>query len=71
MDTLVLSGMQTQIYVQITAADAYFRGVQCDYNSKDSLFHKKKRHTGSIKWIKNYFAKIMSMDEFLSYVKGE
>lgn len=71
VDTLVISGMQTQICVQTTAADAYFRGYNVIIIPEIVCSTRKKDTQASIKWMKNYFAKIMSMDEFLSYVKGE
>lgn len=70
IDTLVISGMQTQICVQTTAADAYFRGYRVIIIPEIVCSTRKKDTQASIKWMKNYFAEIMNVDEFLSFANG-
>lgn len=63
IDTVMLSGMQAQICIQTTGADAYFRGYNVIAVSDcitSTLEEDKKR---ALDWIQGYCGKVMSSDE--------
>jgi nicotinamidase-related amidase len=66
VDTIIITGMQTQICVQTTAADGYFRG----YNvlvPPDAVFAANIEDTNrALHWLGSYCAKVILTGEIIS-----
>lgn len=71
VDTVVICGMQTQICVQTTAADAYFRGFNVIVCPELVGSTREEDTIASIKWMGNYCARIISQTELLTKIIGE
>ena len=65
VDSLIVSGMQTQICVQTTAADAYFRGYNVIVAPELVGSTRAEDTEASIKWMGNYCAKIVPMNDII------
>ena len=69
--TVVVTGVQTQICVQTTAADAFFRGYkvwvpeECVFSIKEE---DKKR---SLEWMQDYCAVVSSAEELLRRLQAD
>ncbi|NTW32242.1 MAG: cysteine hydrolase [Bacteroidetes bacterium] len=67
---LIITGMQTQICVQTTAADAYFRGFKV-YVPSDAVISTRIEDTQrSLEWMGNYCAIVKTSDEIITIVKN-
>ena len=64
---IYLTGMQTQICIMTTAADASFRGYRPVAVSDCVLSTKEKRKSEALNWIKKYVGEVLSLSE----VSGE
>lgn len=63
IDTVIIVGMQTQICIQTTSADAYFRGYKVIV-PRDCVCSTRAEDTErSLKWLENYCASVVSFDE--------
>lgn len=70
IDTVMLGGMQAQICIQTTGADAYFRGYNVIAVSDcitSTLEEDKQR---ALDWIQGYCGKVMSSDKIIDAVNN-
>lgn len=71
IDTVIITGMQTQICVQTTAADAYFRGYNVIVPSDVVVSTEKMDTDRALTWLKKYCAKVIPSEDIISLLKGE
>lgn len=63
VDTVIVVGMQTQICIQTTSADAYFRGYKVIV-PRDCVCSTRAEDTErSLKWLEDYCASVVLFDE--------
>jgi len=67
--TVIVTGMQTQICVQTTSADAFFRGYKVVVPRDGVVSAKEEDKTRALDWLGNYFAQITTCDEIINYLK--
>ncbi len=68
---VIITGMQTQICVQTTAADAYFRGYKVLVPSDGVVSTRPEDTKKALEWMAGYCAKVMTLDEIYAHVKEE
>lgn len=66
VDTVVITGMQTQICVQTTAADAFFRGYNVWVPSDCVVSARAEDKQRALEWLDGYCATVCSSDAILS-----
>lgn len=66
VDTVIVTGMQTQICVQTTAADAFFRGYNIWVPEDGVVSANPDDKKRSLDWLGGYCATISSTDEIIS-----
>lgn len=71
VNTVILTGMQTQICVQTTAADAYFRGYKVFVPSDGVVSSRPEDTQQALHWMANYCATVMTSDELEDLVQQE
>lgn len=69
--TVILTGMQTQICVQTTAADAYFRGYKVIVPSDGVISSRPEDTQQALHWMANYCATVITSDEIEDLVQQE
>jgi nicotinamidase-related amidase len=65
IETVVLTGMQAQICIQTTAADAFFRGYKVIVPSDGVVSTRQDDVDRAIGWMGSYCAQITTMSEFI------
>ncbi len=68
VDTIILTGMQSQICVQTTAADASFRGYEVIVPADGVSATKEEDITRSLEWMAKYVATVITQDEIYQMV---
>ncbi len=68
VDTVVITGMQTQICVQTTAADAYFRGYNVIVPPDAVVSARPEDQARALEWLGSYCATIMSTAELAAAI---
>jgi nicotinamidase-related amidase len=68
VDTVVVTGMQTQICVQTTAADAFFRGYNVIVPSDAVVSSRPGDRDRALEWLGSYCATITTMRELIAAV---
>ncbi|HEY6781384.1 MAG TPA: isochorismatase family cysteine hydrolase [Thermoleophilaceae bacterium] len=63
VDTVIITGMQTQICVQTTAADAFFRGYHVIVPPDGVVSAHDEDKARALEWLGSYCATIMNVDE--------
>lgn len=63
VETVIITGMQTQICVQTTAADAFFRGYQVIVPPDGVVSAHDEDKTRALDWLGSYCATIMDVEE--------
>jgi nicotinamidase-related amidase len=71
VDTVILTGMQTQICVQTTAADAHFRGYKVIVPSDGVVSSRPEDTQQALHWMANYCATVMTSDKIEDFVQQE
>ena len=71
IDTLIITGMQTQICIQTTAADAHFRNYGVYVPSDCCASTRPEDTKRSLEWMADYCAKVMTSEEIIEVVKKE
>jgi nicotinamidase-related amidase len=72
VDTVAITGMQTQICVQTTAADGFFRGYNVIVPSDAVVSAREEDQTRALEWLRSYCATILTSDELVAAVqRGE
>lgn len=70
VDTVVITGMQTQICVQTTAADAFFRGYHVIVPPDGVVSARDDDKTRALEWLGSYCATIMSGEELVTSLEN-
>lgn len=65
VDTVAITGMQTQICVQTTAADAFFRGYGVIVPPDAVVSAREEDKTRALDWLRSYCASIVDTEELL------
>ncbi|HVR04474.1 MAG TPA: isochorismatase family cysteine hydrolase [Solirubrobacteraceae bacterium] len=68
VDAVVITGMQTQICVQTTAADAFFRGYHVIVPADAVVSARPEDRTRALEWLGSYCATITTTTELLDAV---
>lgn len=63
VDSLILVGMQAQICIQTTAADAHFRDYKVIVPSDGLISSRQEDIDRAIDWLRDYCATILSLDD--------
>lgn len=71
VDTVLVSGLQTQICVQTTAADAFFRGYNVWVPSDCVVSGNPEDRDRSLEWLAGYCATVAPSDEILRVLDEE
>lgn len=69
IDTIVLTGMQTQICIQTTAADGYFRGYNVVVPPDGVMSAREEDKQRAIDWLGSYCSIIMDTAEISAAIK--
>ena len=69
VDTVVICGMQAQICVQTTAADAHFRGYGVVIPSDCVVSTRAEDMELALRWLSNYCATVLTADEVVQLVR--
>jgi nicotinamidase-related amidase len=68
VETVVITGMQTQICVQTTAADAFFRGYNVIVPPDAVVSARPEDQARALEWLGSYCATIMSTAELAAAI---
>jgi nicotinamidase-related amidase len=68
VDTIAITGMQTQICVQTTAADGFFRGYNVIVPSDAVVSAHPQDKERALEWLSSYCATILSSDELVAAI---
>jgi nicotinamidase-related amidase len=71
VDTVVITGMQTQICVQTTAADAYFRGYNVIVPPDAVVSANADDQERALQWLGSYCATIMPIAELVAAIERD
>ena len=71
VDTVVITGMQTQICVQTTSADAFFRGYNVIVPPDGVVSARDEDKTRALEWLQSYCATIIGAEELLEAVAAD
>jgi nicotinamidase-related amidase len=66
VDTVIITGMQTQICVQTTAADGFFRGYNVVVPTDAVVSARPEDQARALEWLKSYCATVLSTDELIA-----
>ena len=69
--TVILTGMQAQICIQTTAADAYFRGFKVLVPSDGVVSTREEDILRALDWLKNYCARVLTMKEIVDLISDD
>lgn len=68
VDTVIVTGMQTQICVQTTAADAFFRGYNVIVPADAVVSARPEDRARALEWLGSYCATIMSIADLTTAI---
>jgi nicotinamidase-related amidase len=71
VDTIAITGMQTQICVQTTAADGFFRGYNVIVPSDAVVSAHAEDRQRALDWLKSYCATILTSDELVQAIGSD
>jgi len=71
VDTVIICGMQTQICVQTTAADAFHRGFSVIVPSDGVVSTRAEDQRRAIEWLASYCATIMTLEELIEALETD
>lgn len=71
VDTVAITGMQTQICVQTTAADGFFRGYNVIVPSDAVVSAREEDQARALEWLRSYCATIMTTEELVAAVEAD
>ncbi|MFZ4525791.1 MAG: isochorismatase family cysteine hydrolase [Chlorobium sp.] len=71
IEELYLAGLQTQICIMTTAADASFRGYRPIVIKECVISTRDKRKTEALNWVKKYVGEVYSLSEVIKKLKNE
>lgn len=67
---LYLTGLQTQICIMTTAADASFRGYRAVAISDCVLSTREENKDSALQWIAKYVGEVRTLDEIIKEIEG-
>ncbi|MBV6426825.1 MAG: Peroxyureidoacrylate/ureidoacrylate amidohydrolase RutB [Haliscomenobacter sp.] len=70
IQNLYLTGMQTQICIMTTAADAHFRGYNPIAIEECVLSTREEKKIQALKWIKDYVGEVWSLNNAIAELKN-
>lgn len=70
VDTLIILGMQAQICIQTTAADAHFRGYDIIVPSDGVVSTKESDRERALQWLGSYCAVVAPLTKVAAHVEG-
>lgn len=71
VDTVIITGMQTQICVQTTAADAFFRGYNVWVTEDGVVSTRKEDKERALNWLDGYCATVSTNDEVIALLQRD
>jgi nicotinamidase-related amidase len=71
VDTIAITGMQTQICVQTTAADGFFRGYNVIVPSDAVVSAREEDQQRALDWLKAYCATILTGEELVQAIAND
>lgn len=71
VDTVVITGMQTQICVQTTSADAFFRGYKVIVPADGVVSARDDDKQRALDWLASYCAIVLDTDELVAAVAAD
>lgn len=71
IEELYLAGLQTQICIMTTAADASFRGYKPIAIKNCVISTREKQKNEALNWIKKYVGEVYTLNELLKSLKNE
>ncbi|MFC5703729.1 isochorismatase family cysteine hydrolase [Cohnella faecalis] len=69
VDTIIITGMQTQICVQTTAADGFFRGFNVVVPPDGVVSARAEDKQRALDWLGSYCARILTNAEIIEAIK--
>lgn len=69
VSSVIITGMQTQICVQTTAADAFFRGYNVIVPEDGVVSARPEDKERALQWLGSYCAQIKTIEEITEYLK--
>jgi len=70
IQTVIVTGMQTQICVQTTAADAFFRGYKVVVPEDAVVSAREEDKRRALDWLDSYFAQVTSCGAICDYLQS-
>ncbi|AYN37724.1 cysteine hydrolase [Streptomyces dangxiongensis] len=71
VETVIITGMQSQICVQTTAADAFFRGYKVWVPSDCVVSAREQDKTRALEWMDGYCATIATSEEIIALLDSD
>jgi nicotinamidase-related amidase len=71
VNTVAITGMQTQICVQTTAADGFFRGYNVIVPSDAVVSAREEDQSRALEWLRSYCATIMTTEELVAAIEAD
>lgn len=68
--SLIITGFQTQICVQTTAADAFFRGYKVIVPSDAVISTYEDDTKRALEWLEDYFAVILTTEDIINHLEN-
>lgn len=69
INTVIITGMQTQICVQTTAADAFFRGFKVIIPEDAVVSAREEDKERALDWLDSYCAQVLTCEEIYERLK--
>lgn len=71
IDTLIITGMQAQVCIQTTAADAHFRGYNVVVPSDGVVSTQDADRVRALEWLASYCAVVTPMDDVIARIRDK
>jgi nicotinamidase-related amidase len=68
IDTVIITGMQAQVCIQTTAADAHFRGYNVIVPSDGVVSTRDEDRVRALEWLASYCAVVLPMTELVTRI---
>ncbi|MEU8927448.1 isochorismatase family cysteine hydrolase [Kitasatospora sp. NPDC048545] len=69
IDTVIITGMQAQVCIQTTAADAHFRGYNVVVPSDGVVSTRDEDRTRALEWLASYCAVVTPMSDVIERIR--
>lgn len=70
VDTIIITGMQTQICVQTTAADGFFRGFNVVVPPDGVVSARQEDKQRALDWLGSYCARILTNEQIVNAIRN-